>query len=204
MVPGQLQTSDQGGSASLNLSEPLSNFPSYYVTMGLCVCLGWKSEGSLCLLAPRGLDRKASLWKNLPFQSSWAMDINGWQLSAAEWFRSDPPSQKKPGTLWNCRPWYTVSLVYLANEIARHREKGWVRGEEEHSLARNLLNFEARTGGFARGGERRFLACPRQINHDWRARPKANYVECFLGKSSRRLCKSPLALEDMQIRLGAD
>ena len=28
-------------------------------------------------------------------------------------------------------------------------KKGLVGGEEEHSLARNLLNFEARTGGFA-------------------------------------------------------
>lgn len=82
MVPGQLQSSEQGGSCSLNISEHLSTFPSYYVTMCLCVCMGWKSEGSLCLLAPRGLDRKASLWKNLPFQSSWVMDINGWQLPA--------------------------------------------------------------------------------------------------------------------------
>lgn len=76
-------------------------------------------------------------------------------------------------------------------------------GEEEHSLARNLLNFEARDRRLCRGGERRSLACPRQINHGRGAPPKANYVECFLGKSSRRLCKSSLALVDIQIRLGA-
>lgn len=75
----------------MHIFEHLSTFPSYYVTMCLCVCMGWKSEGSLCLLAPRGslclltprgLDRRVSLWKNLPFQSSWVMDINGWQLPA--------------------------------------------------------------------------------------------------------------------------
>lgn len=201
MVPGQLQTSDQGGSCSLHIFEHLSTFPSYYVTMCLCVCIGWKSEGNLCLLAPRGLDRKASLWKNLPFQSSWVMDINGWQLPA-EWFRSDPPSQKKPGTFWNCRPWYTGSLVYLANEIARHREKRLSGRRGRTFSGQKLAELWGRDRRLCRGGERRSLACPRQINHGRRARPKANYVECFLGKSSRRLCKSPLALEDMQISLG--
>lgn len=76
-------------------------------------------------------------------------------------------------------------------------------GEEEHSLARNLLNFEARDRRLCRGGERRSLACPRQINHGRGARLKANYVECFLGKSSHRLCKSFLAMVDIQICLGA-
>jgi hypothetical protein len=110
------------------------------------------------------------------------------------------------GSLAHSRPtdhWVQGTLVYLANEIARHREKGWVGGEKEHSLARNLLNFEARDRRLCRGGERRSLACPRQINHGWGARPKANYVECFLGKSSPRPRKSSLASVNIQICLGA-
>lgn len=75
-------------------------------------------------------------------------------------------------------------------------------GEEEHSLARNLLNFEARDRRLCRGGERRSLACPRQINHRQGDIPKANYMKCFLGKSSSRLCKSSQALAEFQMCLG--
>lgn len=75
-------------------------------------------------------------------------------------------------------------------------------GEEEHSLARNLLNFEARNWRLCRGRERRSLACPRQINHQREDRPKANYLECFLGKLSPRPCKSSPALAGIQICLG--
>lgn len=53
-----------------------------------------------------------------------------------------------------------------------------------------------------RGGEGCSLACPGHINHHREDIPKANYMECFLGKSSPRPCKSSLALANIQICLG--
>lgn len=62
--------------------------------------------------------------------------------------------------------------------------------------------WRARDRRLCRGGERCSLACPRQINHHWRDIPKANYMECFLGKSSPRPCKSSLVLAGIRICLG--
>lgn len=53
-----------------------------------------------------------------------------------------------------------------------------------------------------RGGEGCSLACSGHINHHQEDILKANYMECFLGKSSPRPCKSSLALAGIQICLG--
>ena len=133
------------------------------------------------------------------------MDINGWQLPAQR-FMSDAPSQRKSGTLWNYRPLCTGHLSIFSKWDCKPQEKkkGWVGGEKEHSLARNLLNSEGQgPEALCRGGEGYSLACPRHINHHREDIPKANYVECFLGKSSpSRPCKSSPALAGIQLRLG--
>lgn len=62
--------------------------------------------------------------------------------------------------------------------------------------------LKARDWRLCRGGERCSLACPRHINHHGKDTPKANYMECFLGKSSPRPRKSSTALAGIQICLG--
>lgn len=94
-------------------------------------------------------------------------------------------------------------LVYLANEIANHRKKKAEWAERKNILwPETCWTLKARDQRLCRGGEGCSLACPRHINHHREDIPKANYVECFLGKSSPRPCKSSPALAGIQICLG--
>lgn len=83
-----------------------------------------------------------------------------------------------------------------------------VERKAEWAERKNILwpetcwTLRARDQRLCRGGEGCSLACSEHINHHREDILKANYMECFLGKSSPRPCKSSPALAGTQICLG--